>query len=207
METSWPARWLIPALDSALEPGRTNTGVAVAWVPSFVRSTGGAAAPSDSEQFRSAPRTGRSTCDRLSIGTRPAWAGACTAQQTGGDIANPAGPLLHGAVRRAQFHLRSPPLRRLATFAKQRHQRAGAEAGRSAVSPKAFNRVDRARAHGAALPGRNRAQRGSRPRGCTDVDAASLCPPISPSCSGKFGAPIELMPNGIFSCITTAACR
>src|SRR5436190_1487332 len=26
METSWPARWLIPALDSALEPGRTNTG-------------------------------------------------------------------------------------------------------------------------------------------------------------------------------------
>jgi uncharacterized protein len=25
METSWPARWLIPALDSALEPGRTNT--------------------------------------------------------------------------------------------------------------------------------------------------------------------------------------
>jgi hypothetical protein len=153
---------------------------------------------SDSEQFRSAPRTSRSTCDRLSIGTRPAiraiWAGACTAQQTGGDIANPAGPLLHGAVRRAQFHLRSSPLRRLATFAKQRHQRAGAGAGRSAVSPKAFNRVDRVRAHGAPLPGRNCAQRGSRPRGCTDVDAASLHPP--PVKRGKFGAPIELMPNG-----------
>jgi hypothetical protein len=35
------------------------------------------------------------------------------------------------AVRGAQFYLRSPPLRRLATFAKQRHQRAGAGAGRS----------------------------------------------------------------------------
>ena len=158
----------------------------------------GAAAPSDSEQFRSAPRTSRSACDRLNIGTRPAIrairAGACTAQQTGGDIANPAGPLLPGAVRRAQFHLRSPPLRHLATFAKQRHQRAGAGAGRSAVSPKAFNRVDRSRTYGAALPGRNRAQRESRPRGCTDVDAASLRAPISPSSSGQFAAPIELMP-------------
>jgi Bacterial regulatory helix-turn-helix protein, lysR family len=37
---------------------------------------------------------------------------------------------------------------------------------------------------------------GPRPRACTDVDAASLRPPISPSSSGKFGAPIELMPNG-----------
>src|SRR5262249_56714794 len=63
------------------------------------------------------------------------------------------------------------------------------------VSPKVFNRIDRARAHGAALPGRNRAERGSRPRGCTDLDTASGRP-IGPSSNGQFGAPIELMPNG-----------
>ena len=71
---------------------------------------------------------------------------------------------------------------------------AGAGAGRRAVSPKACHRVDRARAQGAALPRRNRAQRRWRPRGCTDVDAASGRRPISPSSSGQFAAPVELMP-------------
>src|SRR5262249_50311910 len=84
----------------------------------------------------------------------------------------------------------------LATFADHRHQRARAEPGRSTVSPKAFDRIDRAWAHGAPLPGRNRAQRGSRPRGCTDVDAATGRRPISTSSSGQVGVPIELMPNG-----------
>src|SRR5215471_12364394 len=49
--------------------------------------------------------------------------------------------------------------------------------------------TDRARAHGAALPRRNRAQRGSRSRGCTDVDAASRRRPVSPSTGERFGAP------------------
>src|SRR4030095_15364588 len=47
--------------------------------------------------------------------------------------ANAACPLLPGAVRGAQFHPRSPLLRRLATLAHHRHQRAGAGAGRSGV--------------------------------------------------------------------------
>ena len=112
-------------------------------------------------------------------------------------IANAAGLLLPGAVRGAQFHPCSPPLRHLATNADYRHQRAGAGAGRSAVSPKTFNRIDRARAQGAALPGRNRAQRGSRPRGCTNVDAASGRRPSS----GRFEAPIQLMPLTLASSV------
>jgi hypothetical protein len=87
-------------------------------------------------------------------------------------IANAPGPLLSGAVRRTQFPPRSPPLRHLATLADHRHQGAGAGAGRSAVSARAYGRLDKARASGASLPGQNCAQRGSRPRGCTDCNAA-----------------------------------
>jgi hypothetical protein len=84
--------------------------------------------------------------------------------------------------------------------------RARAGAGRSAVSPKAFDRLDRARARGAALPGRNRAQRGSRPRGCTEVDTASGRRPISPASGGQFGAAIESIPNGWRLAIVCEGC-
>jgi hypothetical protein len=86
------------------------------------------------------------------------------------------------------LHPRSPPLRRLATLPHHRNRRARAGAGRGAVSAKAFNHIDGARAHGAAVPGRNCAQRGSRPRGRKEVDAAFGRRPIRPSNSGQFGA-------------------
>jgi len=46
---------------------KDRVGVATPWAPLFGRSTRGAAAPFDSEQFRSAPRTCRDLCGRLSV--------------------------------------------------------------------------------------------------------------------------------------------
>jgi hypothetical protein len=69
----------LPADTSGTEITRFNAlkhgvlsdgGRPVAWVPSFVRSTGRSSA-SDSEQFRSAPRTSRSACDRLTDQDQP----------------------------------------------------------------------------------------------------------------------------------------
>src|SRR5262249_61654775 len=69
-------------------------------------------------------------------------------------------PFLPAPVRETQFHPRGPPLRRLTTHTDHRHRLARAGVGRSAVSSKTFDRLDGAWARGAALPERNRAQRG-----------------------------------------------
>src|SRR5262249_28045809 len=110
----------------------------------------------------------------------------------GDNLANAPGPLLPGAVRGASFHPRGPPLRRLTTLADPRRQRARAGAGGRTVSPKALDHPHRARARVAALPGRDRAQRGSRPRGCTVVDASSGRQCVRPA-SVAFGAKVNAM--------------
>jgi hypothetical protein len=180
------------------------------WAPSGYRPQ------LDSERFRSDPRTGRSACDRLSMEQdRPsqplaqmAGEGALARLREREAIIMQMQQVDYFLTLCAELiHPRSPPLRRLATLADHRHRHAGAGAGRSAVLPKACNRIDRARAQGAVLPRRNRAQRGSRPRGCTDVDAASRRRPVSPSTGERFGAPIELMPLTLgSSCIRGGRC-
>jgi hypothetical protein len=158
----------------------------------------------DSERFRSDPRTSRSGCDRLSmeqdrhqtIGAMVRGVGHCSAngrritmqmQQVQYFLALCEELNFSRAARRCGV---SQPSLSTAVSALER------ELGGALLHRKAFDRLDRARARGAALPGRNRAQCGSRPRGCTDVDTTSGRRPISPASGGQFGAPSESMPNG-----------
>jgi hypothetical protein len=71
------------------------------------------------------------------------------------------------------------------------------ELGGALFERKHCDRVDGARPHGKALSGRNRAQRGSRLRGCTQIDAATGWRPTRPSSRGRCRASIDLIPPAL----------